>query len=84
MTNDGLDKLFADLPTILTPEEVADLLRMTKAAIYRWLNEGDLPGHKVGQGWRILRDDLHQWMQQNSNSYGHAADQRHREGEPPG
>lgn len=64
VTNDGLDRLFSDLPTILTPEEVSDLLRMNKVAIYRWLNEGYLPGHKIGNNWRILRDDLYEWMKQ--------------------
>lgn len=67
VTDHGLDHLFGDLQTILTPEEVADLLRMNKAAIYRWLNEGYLPGHKIGNNWRILRDDLHEWMRRGSN-----------------
>lgn len=84
MTDDGLDRLFAELPTILTPEEVADLLRMTKAAIYRWLNDGYLPGHKLGQGWRIIRDDLREWMRQNSNSYGSLRQGTECEGDPPG
>lgn len=68
VTDHGLEHLFADLPTILTPEEVADLLRMNKAAIYRWLNEGYLPGHKIGNNWRILRDDLQEWMRRRSNT----------------
>ncbi|MDN5762564.1 MAG: helix-turn-helix domain-containing protein [Microlunatus sp.] len=40
---------------------------MNKAAIYRWLNEGYLPGHKIGNNWRILRDDLQEWMRRGSN-----------------
>lgn len=67
VTDHGLDHLFSELQTILTPEEVADLLRMNKAAIYRWLNEGYLPGHKIGNNWRILRDDLQEWMRRGSN-----------------
>lgn len=70
MTNDGLDRLFDDLPTILTPEEVGTMLRMNKVAIYRWLNEGYLPGHKIGNNWRILRDDLYEWMKQSRRSGG--------------
>ena len=68
VADDGLAHLFSGLQTILTPEEVADLLRVNKQTLYRWLNEGTLPGHQVGNGWRIVRDDLHEWMRQGSNT----------------
>ena len=68
VADDGLAHLFSGLQTILTPEEVADLLRVNKQTLYRWLNEGTLPGHQVGNGWRIVRDDLHEWMRQGSNA----------------
>ena len=74
VTNDALDRLFADVAPILTPEEVGELLRMNKVSIYRWLNEGYLPGHKIGNTWRILRDDLYVWMQQSRRPGGASPD----------
>lgn len=68
VTDHGLDHLFSDLEKTLTPAEVADLLRIDKVAIYRWLNDGYLPGYKAGNNWRILRDDLYEWMRQKSNA----------------
>jgi excisionase family DNA binding protein len=43
---------------ILTPEEVAVLLRVDKETVYRNLRSGRLPGAKVGGQWRTRRADI--------------------------
>jgi excisionase family DNA binding protein len=35
------------VPAVLTPEEVATLLRTAKRTIYKWLDEGKIPSIKV-------------------------------------
>ena len=62
VSEDGLDRLFADLPDLLTPEEVAELLRVKRATIFRWLNAGTLPGYKIGSNWRIDRESVRSFM----------------------
>jgi excisionase family DNA binding protein len=47
-----------DAPDVLTPEEAADLLRVTVDTVRKLLREGKLPGAKVGREWRLLRRDL--------------------------
>lgn len=64
---DGLDSLFADRTDILTVQEVADLLRMNKAGVYKWLKEGVIPGYHRGRSWFIVRDELKEWMRLGSN-----------------
>jgi len=44
--------------TMLTIAEVADILRMHRATVYRLVKRGDLPGFKVGDNWRINEDSL--------------------------
>jgi excisionase family DNA binding protein len=51
------------LPYLLTPDEVADLLRTTRKAVYGRIERGLLPG-VVRDGRRVLllRDDLLRWI----------------------
>ncbi len=43
---------------MMTPEEVADWLRVTTKTIYRWLEEGDLPALRVGRTYRIPKPEV--------------------------
>lgn len=67
MTEENLDKLLADVDPVLTPDEVAHLLRIDKAVVYRWLNSKYLPGSKLSGSWRILRDDVRDLLRGTSN-----------------
>ena len=48
----------APLPRFLTPEEVADLLRVSRRTVYNWLRSGQLPALRIGKVWRIRREDI--------------------------
>ena len=55
------------MPTdILTIREVADYLKVTERTLYRLVQDGEVPGFKVGGSWRFRRDDLEQWITQRS------------------
>lgn len=41
-----------------TPEEAAAILKVHLNTIYNWLNNGELKGVKIGDLWRIHKDDL--------------------------
>lgn len=43
---------------ILSVEEVGSLLDLSTSAIWRLLQQGDIPGAKIGGQWRVRRDDL--------------------------
>lgn len=43
---------------LLTPEEVATELRVTRRTVYEWLRNGKLPGLRAGRWWRVRREDL--------------------------
>lgn len=46
------------LPSLYTPEEVAERLRVTRRSIYEWLKSGRLKGLRAGQYWRVTESDL--------------------------
>ncbi len=54
--------------SFLTPQEVADLLRVSVYTVRRWIKEGDLPAYKVGRGWRISEPDLGRWLGKHNRS----------------
>jgi len=47
-----------DIVQYYTPEEVAKILKVHLNTIYNWLASGELKGCKVGDLWRIRREDL--------------------------
>ena len=56
-------------PNLLTPVEVADVLRTTKKAIYSMVERAQLPGVvRVGRRVLIREDALLDWLRQKSAS----------------
>ena len=47
---------------ILTLEEVARYLKMKPSTIYKWAQEGQIPGTKLGKEWRFRRKILDEWI----------------------
>jgi excisionase family DNA binding protein len=61
-------KTFEDFPTILTPDEAAELLRIDVSTAKDWCRAGKMPrAFKLGQAtravWRVKRDDLLAWIE---------------------
>jgi excisionase family DNA binding protein len=46
------------LGEILTVDEVAGYLRVSRATVCRWCGSGKLPAFKIGKGWRVQRGEL--------------------------
>ncbi len=43
---------------VMTPAEVAQVLRMNPEVVTRLIREGKLPGFRVGGTWRVRRGDV--------------------------
>ena len=43
---------------IMTVEEVADFLKLSKITIYKLVKKGQLPGFRVGNSWRFRKDKM--------------------------
>ena len=48
---------------ILTIKEVAEYLKLTERTLYRLVQEGKLPGFKVGNSWRFKQADIDRWIE---------------------
>lgn len=49
---------------ILTVQEVANYLRLSRTTVWRWCNQGKLPAFRLGRSWRIHRTDLDYFVRQ--------------------
>jgi excisionase family DNA binding protein len=55
------------LPVLLTPEEVAALLRTSRKAVYAMIERAQLPGVvRIGRRVLVREADLLDWLRQKS------------------
>jgi excisionase family DNA binding protein len=50
---------------ILTPKQVAAILKLTESTIWVYIRAKKLPAVKLGKGYRILQSDLDNFIQEN-------------------
>ncbi len=46
----------------MTVSSLADYLHCHTSTVYRMLREGEIPGFKIGGGWRFQRAQIDQWL----------------------
>jgi excisionase family DNA binding protein len=46
----------------LTAEEVAERLKMHPRTVRRMLARGDIPGRRLGKGWRVSATELQKFI----------------------
>jgi excisionase family DNA binding protein len=47
-----------DSNAIMTIDEVASFLKLSKITIYKLVKKGDIPAFRVGNSWRFQRDKI--------------------------
>jgi len=52
---------------ILTIDDWAAYLKVSKSTLYKLVQEGKVPGQKVGKHWRFRRQTIDQWLDSNKN-----------------
>lgn len=46
----------------LSVVEIAEHLGVSKETIYRWLEKGKIPAHRVGKLWKFKVTDVDKWI----------------------
>ena len=54
--------------SLLTPDEVSELLRLSRSTIYRWIHEGAIPHLKLGSAVRFDSSELEAWVRDRSRT----------------
>jgi len=50
-------------PEIMTVEQVAAYLQLSKMTVYKYIREGRLPAAKIGKSYRIRRSDVEAFLE---------------------
>ena len=49
-------------PPVMTVDQVAAYLQVSKRTVYNMAAAGDLPAAKVGDQWRFYRPEIDRWL----------------------
>jgi excisionase family DNA binding protein len=52
----------------ITVAEVAEHLGVAAITIYRWLEKGQIPAHRVGRQWRFNQGEIDEWVKRGDAS----------------
>jgi excisionase family DNA binding protein len=58
----ALSRPHDEVVEIMTLAEIAEYLRLGRRTIYRLVQDGAIPAHKVAGQWRFLRDEIQTWL----------------------
>lgn len=53
---------------IMTIEELSSYLKIPKSTLYKLVQEGKLPGQKIGKQWRFGKKSIDCWINDGSGS----------------
>ena len=53
---------------IMTIEELAEYLKISRSTLYKLLQDGKLPGQKVGKRWRFHQDAIDEWIKSGTGT----------------
>ena len=61
--NDGKEDTLSRMPTFITVDELAKLLRLNRNTTYEAVQRGEIPGvTRIGRRIRICRDTVVRWL----------------------
>jgi len=52
---------------VMTVKEIAEYLGVHPMTIYKYVQDGKIPAFKIGASWRIRRDSIKKWMDENEH-----------------
>ncbi len=52
--------------TVLTIDELAGYLKLSKSTLYHLARRGDVPGLKIGKHWRFHKAAIDTWLEQGT------------------
>jgi excisionase family DNA binding protein len=53
---------------VLTIDELADYLKISKSTLYKLAQEGRVPGQKVGRHWRFRKETIDRWLERDTRA----------------
>ncbi|MCC6950815.1 MAG: helix-turn-helix domain-containing protein [Phycisphaerales bacterium] len=64
-------------PEVMTISDLAEYLQVSKSSLYKLVQQGKVPGQKVGKHWRFRKDTVDQWLSASSEQTRSRAGETH-------
>ena len=61
------NEIFADLPDVITAEQLTSALQISKSGAYALLNRSDFPTLRIGGRKMVMKKDLLEWLNSRTN-----------------
>ena len=61
------NEIFTDFPDVLTAEQLASALQISKSGAYALLNRSDFPTLRIGGRKMVMKKDLLEWLNSHTN-----------------
>lgn len=61
------NEMFSSLPDVITAEQLASALQISKSGAYALLNHSDFPTLRVGGRKMVMKKDLQEWLNSHTN-----------------
>lgn len=52
---------------VMTIDELAAYVKISKSTLYKLVQNGKVPGQKIGKHWRFRREAIDRWLDAESN-----------------
>ncbi len=53
---------------VMTVQDVMDFLQISRATVYRLVEQGAFPSYKIGRGVRFKRQDIEEYFEQQKQT----------------
>ena len=61
------NEIFADFTDVMTAEQLASALQISKSGAYALLNHSDFPTLRIGGRKMVMKKDLLEWLNSRTN-----------------
>jgi len=62
--------------SVMTIEELASYLKVSKSTLYKLAQEGKVPSQKVGRHWRFRKETIDRWLDETMPDGPHVKENR--------
>lgn len=64
----------------LNVDEIAQHLGIASVTVYRWLEKGKIPSHRVGKQWRFKASEVDAWVADGGAETANSKTRENKEG----
>lgn len=47
---------------VVTVDDICKYLNVSNEAVYKWIEQRAMPGHRVGRRWMFKQDEVDEWV----------------------